>query len=98
MKKIFALCALSSILFFSACREAPLSVIEMKCGDTDVLAEVYKNRLEAIVGDKSLTLHNLVAESGIKYGGEFVVLWNRGENWMMITDEDTDAEKMFDCI
>lgn len=100
MGKKSTLCAFAFIaaFFVTGCGETPLSVVELRCGDTDILAEVYQNRLEAIVGEHSLTLYQVEAASGAKYSDETVVLWNKGENWMLIMDEDTDAEKMFDCI
>ena len=96
--KRFMPCILCLMPLLAACNEKPLAVIELRCGDTDIMAEIYQNRLETIVGDKSIKMPQVVSASGARYLGEGVTLWNKGENWMMITDEDSDTEKMFDCI
>ena len=97
MKKLllYALCLMPLV---TACNEKPLAVVEFKCGDTDVLAKVYQNRLDASIGTRKITMPQVISADGAKYSVDGMILWNKGKNWFMLTDEDTANEKMLDCV
>ena len=71
-----------------------------KCGGYDVemrFSEGGETMMANINGDE-LELSNVVSASGAKFAGilndTIVVLWNKGENWTLILDDDT----IIDCV
>jgi len=86
----------------AACKERPISTAEILCSDKNILIDVYNDRIEAIIDDKIVKMPQTVSASGARYksmeDGEGLVLWNKGKYWMMISDEGSDKEIMFDCV
>ncbi len=68
------------------------------CGGYDVKMQFSENgdTMTANINGDELELSNVVAASGAKFAGilndTVVVLWNRGENWTLILDDDTIIE------
>ena len=54
--------------------------------------------MRANINGDELELSNVVSASGAKYAGilndTIVVLWNKGENWTLILDDET----IIDCV
>lgn len=79
-----------------ACGEKPLVTDEFKCGDMDVYVTVYQNRIDAVVGNLSLNMPQTISASGARYegtvGDRSMVLWNKGEDWIMIAGDDAAIE------
>ncbi len=69
-----------------------------KCGGYDVEMRFSDNgdTMQANINGDELELSNVVAASGAKFAGilndTIVVLWNKGENWTLILDDDTIIE------
>lgn len=69
-----------------------------KCGGYDVEMRFSENgdTMTANINGDELELSNVVAASGAKFAGilndTVVVLWNRGENWTLILDDETIIE------
>lgn len=97
MKKI--LVCLMCVLALAACGHKD-GIEHQKCGDYDVDMIFSENgeTLTANINGDELELSNVVAASGAKFAGilndTIVVLWNQGENWTLVLDDDT----IIDCI
>ena len=96
---------MKKFLFMLVCLVALVScghddgVVHKKCGGYDVemrISESGDTMVANINGDE-LELSNVVAASGAKFAGilndTIVVLWNKGENWTLVLDDDT----IIDC-
>ena len=72
--------------------------VRQKCGGYDVEMRFSDNgdTMRANINGDELELSNVVSASGAKYAGilndTIVVLWNKGEKWTLILDEDTIIE------
>ncbi|MCL2748911.1 MAG: MliC family protein [Alphaproteobacteria bacterium] len=88
------------VLALAACekKEKPLAETTTKCGDFDVAIKVYNERIDTVINSVKVSMPQVVAASGAKYQTEdaSVVLWNKGEDWMMIVT-DGEQEKIIEC-
>ena len=97
MKKLLAL--LGCVMLLSACGHDD-GAVHQKCGGYDVDMRIAENgdTMTANINGDELELSNVVSASGAKYAGilndTIVVLWNKGEDWTMILDDDT----IIDCV
>ena len=72
--------------------------VHQKCGGYDVDMSFSDNgeTVRANINGDELELSNVVSASGAKFAGilndTIVVLWNKGENWTLILDDDTIIE------
>lgn len=96
MKKIL-FCVLGALLLVACEHNEEINV--HKCGGYDVEMHFSEDgsTMTANINGDELELSNVVAASGAKYAGilndTIVVLWNKGENWTMILDDET----IIDC-
>ena len=95
MKKIFlALICMGTLV---ACGHDD-GIVHQKCGgyDVDMRFSDTGDTMTANINGAELELSNVVAASGAKFAGilndTIVVLWNKGENWTLILDDDTIIE------
>ena len=71
-----------------------------RCGGYDVEMRFSDNgdTMTANINGDELELSNVVSASGAKFAGilndTIVVLWNKGENWTLVLDDDT----IIDCV
>ena len=91
MKKYLILGAVAAMV--SACTEKPTTTIDMVCGDHEIKVETSRDHIYATVGEHRVQLNRTESASGEKYeaSGEMfagVVLWNKGEAWILIESED----------
>ena len=95
MKKVLA-------ILFCACALVACDhddgIEHQRCGGYDVemrFSDTGETMNANINGDE-LELSNVVSASGAKFAGilndTIVVLWNQGENWTLILDDDTIIE------
>ena len=74
--------------------------VHQRCGGYDVDMQFSDNgdTMRANINGDELELSNVVSASGAKYAGilndTIVVLWNKGENWTLIMDDET----IIDCV
>lgn len=97
MKKIF-LC-LGACAALAACdADKKSDVIMQQCGDYTVEITPSENgeKITAVLNGDSVELTNSVSASGAKFDGVLndtaVTLWNQGESWIMILDDDAAVE------
>lgn len=95
MKKFLVLFACAGLL--TACGHDD-GTEHQKCGGYDVDMQFSDNgdTMVANINGDELELSNVVSASGAKFAGilndTIVVLWNKGENWTLILDDDTIIE------
>jgi len=95
MKKLL-ICLVCAIVLVACNRND--NNTNQKCGGYDVEMRFSENgdTMIANINGDELELSNVVAASGAKFAGilndTLVVLWNRGENWTLILDDDTIIE------
>jgi hypothetical protein len=91
MKKLSL--TLTLALTLVACgKEEPISKETLKCGDFEVSAAVYENKVIATIGGEDIEMKPGIAASGIRYEGSGqkltgVVLLNRGRAWAFILND-----------
>ena len=89
MKKYLVLGAFA--LALCACGEKPTNTYELECGDMDVYVTVYKDRLDAVIGEHKSRFAQTVTASGARYDGivgdKAMALWSKGEEWIMIVGD-----------
>ena len=74
-------------------------VTHQKCGGYDIEMHFSENgeTMTANINGDELELSNVVSASGARYAGilndTIVVLWNKGENWTLVLDDET----IIDC-
>jgi len=87
------------ILALAACekKELPLATAKLKCSSHEVVVKVFDGRIDATIDGDMLSMPQVVAASGAKYQFENLILWNKGEDWMMRLIEDENEIHM-DCI
>ena len=73
-------------------------IVHQKCGGYDIemrFSDTGDTMTANINGDE-LELSSVVSASGAKFAGilndTIVVLWNKGENWTLMLDDDTIIE------
>lgn len=95
MRKIF-ICLVCAFAMTACDHDG--GTVHRKCGGYDVDMHFSDNgdtMLANINGDE-LELSNVVSASGAKYAGilndTIVVLWNKGENWTLVLDDETIIE------
>lgn len=76
----------------AACGEKPTAVLEMRCGDLDVTVDVYKQHLDARIGEENIYMEQTISASGARYESmgavlTGLVLWNKGDDWMLMLDD-----------
>ena len=91
MKKYLVLGAVAAMI--CACGEKPSSTVEMVCGDHEVKAKIYGDKMDATIGGQKIRLIKSESTGGAKYESDdtaFVgtVLWNKDKTWTMIENED----------
>lgn len=70
-----------------------------QCGEytVEMLFSEDGTKMTATINGDTVELDNVVSASGAKYDGQLndtaVTLWGKGDNWMMILDDDT----IIDC-
>lgn len=94
-KLLFGFVALAAI---AACDRADVDA-GITCGAYDVTVafdDANADTLHAVLNGDAVDLVRAVAASGAKYQGVLndttVVLWEKGENWTLMLDEDTIIE------
>ena len=96
MKKL--ICMLLLVLPLVACNHDDGNEHQI-CGGYDVEMSFSEDgdTMTANINGDELELSHVVSASGAKYAGilndTIVVLWNQGENWTLILDDDT----IIDC-
>lgn len=96
MKKIFlpVLCAAA----MCACDKKDNRVIVRHCDGYEVQMTFSEggDTMDADINGDKLTLQRAVAASGAKYDGVLndtsVILWGKGDDWLMILDDDMVIE------
>ena len=82
-----------------ACNKNDSDGMRQTCGGYDVEMAFSDdgNTMRANINGDELELSHVVSASGAQYAGilndTIVVLWNKGENWTLILDDDT----IIDC-
>ncbi len=97
MKKIFLFGGVAAAL--AACGDnVDKDIIVQQCGDYTVEIQLSESgeKINAVLNGDAVELANVVAASGAKFDGVLndtaVTLWNKGENWTMILDDDMVIE------
>jgi len=73
-------------------------IVHQKCGGYDVVMQFSDNgdTMRANINGDEVELSNVVSASGAKFAGilndTIVVLWNQGDNWTLMLDDDTIIE------
>ncbi|MCL2758370.1 MAG: MliC family protein [Alphaproteobacteria bacterium] len=100
MKKLLTL-ALPLALLLGACAERPIETIDLMCGDVHVSAKVFRDRIEAVMYEEDIEFKITQSASGARYFGTYrnaeLVLWSKGDEWMLITVAGDDEEIMVSC-
>jgi len=96
MKKIKYIVSCALCIVLVACSEKSLSTAELRCGDMDISVTVFKNKIDAVVNGVKFNMPNVVSASGARYegimtDGSKIILWNKGEDWMMISEDNAIA-------
>ena len=95
MKKFLILVVCAGLLV--ACGHND-GIKHQKCGgyDVDMQFSDDGDTMRANINGDELELSHVVSASGAKFAGilndTIVVLWNKGENWTLILDDDTIIE------
>ena len=95
MKKFLILVVCAGLLV--ACGHND-GIEHQKCGgyDVDMQFSDDGDTMRANINGDELELSHVVSASGAKFAGilndTIVVLWNKGENWTLILDDDTIIE------
>lgn len=99
MKKVFLFSVVCASL--AACDgEKKSDVIVQQCGDytVEITLDSTGDKINAVLNGDAVELANVVSASGAKFDGVLndtaVTLWNKGEMWTMILDEDM----VFECV
>lgn len=95
MKKIYMPAALCGALILGAC-EKPLDTVTLACGENNVTATVYRDKLVATIADRDVTLKITESADGAKYANENFALWNKGTEWILL-ETAGDAEQVISC-
>lgn len=97
MKKIFLFAAICGAL--AACDSDKKSdVIMQQCGDYAVEITLSENgeKINAVLNGDAVELANAVSASGARFDGVLndtaVTLWNQGDAWIMILDDEAATE------
>ena len=97
MKKVFLFSVICAS--FAACDgEKKSDVIVQQCGDytVEITLDETGDKINAVLNGDAVELTNVVAASGAKFDGVLndtaVTLWNKGEMWTMILDDDMIVE------
>lgn len=97
MKKIFLFAAVCGVL--GACDGNKKSdVIMQQCGDyaVEISLDETGEKINAVFNGDAVELANVVSASGAKFDGVLndtaVTLWNQGDAWIMILDDDAAVE------
>lgn len=100
MKKLVAIMMLTTIV--AACDNAPKSddVVRRKCGGYDVEMKFSDDGdiMHAVISGDNIDLQLSQTASGAKYVGVLndtdVALWGKGNDWILILDDDT----LLECV
>lgn len=96
MKK--ALFLLFACIAVAACEKTDDGIIRCQCGDyaVEITMSESGDTINAVLNGDAAELKRAVSASGAKYDGVLndtdVTLWNKGENWTMILDDDMVVE------
>ena len=97
MKKVFLFSVICASL--AACDgEKKSDVIVQQCGDytVEITLDETGDKINAVLNGDAVELANVVSASGAKFDGVLndtaVTLWNKGEMWTMILDDDMIVE------
>jgi len=97
MIRIFSLMFIG--LALASCgNDATTDVIMQQCGDytVEIKTSPDGDKIDAVLNGDSAVLVNTVAASGAKFDGVIndtaVTLWNKGDNWTLIMDDDMVIE------
>lgn len=97
MKKVFLFSVVCASL--AACDgEKKSDVIVQQCGDytVEITLDETGDKINAVLNGDAVELANVVSASGAKFDGVLndtaVTLWNKGETWIMILDDDMVVE------
>ncbi|MCL2538346.1 MAG: MliC family protein [Alphaproteobacteria bacterium] len=89
-------CGLFAMGLLAACTEQPAETVKMKCGDFDIAAKIFKDKIVATVDMQGITLIKTESASGVRYAGTFegvaIVAWNKGKDWILIIDDSETIE------
>lgn len=94
-KALFLLFAVAAV---TACDKTDDTVIRRSCGDyaVEITPSADGDTIAAVLNGDALELNHVVAASGAKYDGVLndtaVTLWNKGQNWTLILDDDMVIE------
>lgn len=69
----------------------------LHCGEYDVaISDMDIDKISASINGDAIELTHVVAASGARYDGSVndtgVTLWQKGENWLLILDDDMVIE------
>ena len=96
MKKIM-LCLLCVIALFACKKNDADSVLHCGAYDVQIVITEDGNKMQANINSDVADLSLVPSASGAKYSGVLndivVVLWQKGENWTMLLDD----EEIIDC-
>ena len=96
MKKLSLLFTVCCLLFVSAC-DMSRPVHDIQCGSFAMKVRVYNGHLRVTLNDKRVKFTQVPAASGAKYAGEYgserLILWAKGDNWMLIVGDS----RIFSC-
>ena len=97
MKKVYLISVICASL--AACDgEKKSDGIVQQCGDytVEITLDETGDKINAVLNGDAVELTNVVAASGAKFDGVLndtaVTLWNKGEMWTMILDDDMIVE------
>ncbi|MDE5615979.1 MAG: MliC family protein [Alphaproteobacteria bacterium] len=99
MKKVFLFAVICFAL--AACDAKNASdVIVQQCGDytVEITLSESGDRINAVLNGDAAELINAVSASGARFDGVLndtpVTMWNKGDSWTMILDEDM----VYECV
>ena len=96
MRKILLLICVFGLFACDGKNDSDLIV--RRCGDYSVEIDFADNgeKMNAVINGDGLSLARSVSASGAKYDGvlndTYVTLWGRGEDWLLILDDDMVIE------
>jgi len=102
MKKfITAALALTLTTMIISCGEIPRDRIYMTCGENSVLVLVYREKIVATIANETIKMRITESANGQKYKGMFddsvIIIWNRADDWTMITTDDYGDTIITEC-
>ncbi len=91
MKRIT--CIFSLIFCLGACDSADV----LKCGEYDVSVVPHDESITAVINGDSVELAHVISADGARFEGVLndipVVMWSKGDDWILILDDD----QIYEC-